>query len=246
MNKHEAQQDHDLSSVELPIRRAPVHSETHPKPAGRSQTLYPAHYGDVAQIAPETALKIFCSHMELLAKRTGDIPSANAGSHTQQTEDAARRSSVSSVSECWQETHLEGSDDEYRAMQSKVLIRKFFSKNVPPISLEDYLLRLHRYCPMSTAVYLSASSYIRRLAITENIISVTPRNVHRLVLGAIQVASKMMEDLFYPNLRVAKVGGVTAYELLKLEVNFCFLMNFELRVDADMMFREVCSDTVQL
>lgn len=119
------------------------------------------------------------------------------------------------------------------SIQHDAIARKFYSKKPPPISLEEYLMRLHRYCPMSTAVYLATSLYIFRLAVVEKIIPVTSRNVHRLVLAGLRVAMKALEDLSYPHRRFAKVGGVSETELGRLEVSFCFVTNFELRIDKE-------------
>lgn len=110
------------------------------------------------------------------------------------------------------------------------LARKFFSKKPPPISVEGYLLRLHRYCPMSTAVYLAAGSYILRLALQDRTVPVTPRTVHRLLIGVLRVAMKALEDLSYPHKRFAGVGGVSEKELAKLEITVCYLLDFDLRV----------------
>ena len=49
---------------------------------------------------------------------------------------------------------------------------------------------------------------------------------------------KALEDLSYPHRRFAKVGGVGESELGRLEVSFCFLANFELRVDEGMLWRQ--------
>lgn len=129
--------------------------------------------------------------------------------------------------------HVIGSSTESLNIQHGAITRKFYSKKPPPISVEDYLMRLHRYCPMSTAVYLATSLYIFRLAALENILPVTPRNVHRLVLAGLRVAMKALEDFSYPHRRFAKVGGVSETELGRLEVSFCFVTNFELRVDRE-------------
>lgn len=48
---------------------------------------------------------------------------------------------------------------------------------------------------------------------------------------------KALEDLSYPHRRFAKVGGVSETELSRLEVSFCFLTNFELKVDERMLWR---------
>lgn len=135
--------------------------------------------------------------------------------------------------------HIIGANTEPLHIQRGVISRKFFSKKAPPISLEEYLLRLHAYCPMSTAVYLAASLYIHRLAVIEKILPVTTRNVHRLLLAGLRVAMKALEDLSYPHARFARVGGVTEAELGKLEISFCFVTNFELRVTKEMLLSHV-------
>ena len=132
-----------------------------------------------------------------------------------------------------------GSNAQSLYVQYGAITRKFYSKKPPSIALEEYLLRLHRYCPMSTAVYLATGLYIRRLAVTERIIPVTSRNAHRLLLAGLRVAMKALEDLSYPHRRFAKVGGVSEPELGRLEVSFCFLTNFELKVDKEMLHEQV-------
>ncbi|OCT48897.1 cyclin-U2-2 [Cladophialophora carrionii] len=123
-------------------------------------------------------------------------------------------------------------------VQHGALARKFYSKRPPPISTEDYLMRMHKYCPMSTAVYLAASLYITRLAIQEKVLPVTPRNVHRLLLACLRVAMKALEDLSWPHARFSKVGGVSEGELGRLEITFCYLMDFSLKVDSAMLQNE--------
>ena len=133
--------------------------------------------------------------------------------------------------------NIVGSNMEPLYIQHGAITRKFYSKKPPPITLEEYLLRLHRYCPMSTAVYLATSLYVHRLAVNERIIPVTARNAHRLLLAGLRVAMKALEDLTYPHARFAKVGGVSEAELRRLEVSFCFLTDFELKVDEEMLHR---------
>lgn len=99
--------------------------------------------------------------------------------------------------------------------------------------------RIHRFCPLSTAVYLAASYYLHRLSITDRIIPLTRLNAHRLVLSALRIAAKTLEDLSYPHSRFAKVGGLSDLDLSRLEVSFCFLMDFELKVDRAMLENHV-------
>jgi hypothetical protein len=131
-----------------------------------------------------------------------------------------------------------GANSEAVHLQQVAIARKFFSKRPPAISLEDYLLRLQRYCPMSTAVYLAAGVYIHKVAVEERLVPVTSRTAHRLVLAALRVAMKALEDLRYPQARFAGVGGVAEAELKTLEINLCYLTDFDLQVDGEVLYRK--------
>lgn len=140
-----------------------------------------------------------------------------------------------------------GANAEPLNLQHSAITRKFYSKKPPPISIEDYLIRIHKFCPMSTGVYLATSVYIHRLAVEERAIPVTRRNCHRLLLAGLRVAMKALEDLSYPHRRFSKVGGVSENELARLEISFCFLANFELRTTKEMLLdhaltlKQICS-----
>lgn len=125
--------------------------------------------------------------------------------------------------------------DLSKRTQQDAIARRFFSKRPPPVSIDDYLLRLHRYCPMSVAVYLAAAVYIHKLGVEDKVVPVTSRTVHRLLLAALRVAMKALEDLSYPHKRFAGVGGVSEKELAKLEVSLCYLLDFGLRVTNEML-----------
>lgn len=128
-----------------------------------------------------------------------------------------------------------GENAEPLNVQHSAITRKFYSKQPPMISLEDYLMRIHSFCPMSTAVYLAASYYIHKLAVDERAIPVTRRNCHRLILAGLRVTMKALEDLHYPHSRFAKVGGVRESELARLEISFCFLTNFEFKTSKEIL-----------
>jgi hypothetical protein len=134
-----------------------------------------------------------------------------------------------------------GDNAEPLNVQHSAITRKFFSKKPPPISVEDYLMRLHQYCPMSTAVYLATSYYIHKLTVDERAIPITRRNCHRLLLAGLRVAMKALEDLSYAHSRFAKVGGVTEGELARLEISFCFLTNFEFKTSKEILLQHAIS-----
>ncbi len=222
---------------------------------------------DIFVLSPVAALKMLSKSIDSLVKLTGDVPptppirSRNASPmHSPSLGSRSRNASKENIAfsaeqkkevpetaigtpEAHQNEpiHVIGAHAEPVHIQQGAIARKFYSKRPPPISTEAYLMRMHRYCPMSTAVYLATSLYINRLATVERVIPVTPRNVHRLLLAGLRVAMKALEDLSYPHSRFAKVGGVSEVELGRLEITFCFLTNFELKVDSVMLQEEATS-----
>ncbi|KAJ5084273.1 hypothetical protein NUU61_008852 [Penicillium alfredii] len=194
---------------------------------------------EVFDITPEIALQMLCSNVENLNAQFANLDESSSHSSTPVGSEVQPEGglSINPVG-----LHCRDPDDSGQtredAFQLALLSRKFLSKKVPPIPLKDYLQRLHRYCPMSTGVFLATSLYITKMVLVEKVLHVTPKNMHRLVLSGLLVATKALEDISYPHSRIAKVGGVSELELSKLEISFCFLANFELRVDVQMLADE--------
>ncbi|KAF8538181.1 cyclin-domain-containing protein [Trichophaea hybrida] len=220
--------------------------------------------GDIFHLTPSAALTLLARYVELLVSMTGDLlptpppsnPDTQSGTYTErrncggeyyfdppncQNFDGIRiRPPMTSPAcegrfDCREASNViyhGGVDD---TTHYGIIARKFWSKSAPKIPIEDYLFRIQRFCPLSTAVYLAASYYLHRLAISDQILPLTRLNVHRLLLAALRIAAKTLEDLSYPHTRFAKVGGLSDLELSKLEVGFCFLMDFELKVDRAML-----------
>ena len=110
------------------------------------------------------------------------------------------------------------------------MARKFFSKTVPKVSLEDYVNRIQQYCPLSTGVWLAAGSYILRLCVIDKSVPLTFRTMHRLVLACLLTAMKALEDHRWPQKRFAAVGGVDEAALSRLELCVEFLLAFDLQL----------------
>ncbi|KAK3302721.1 cyclin-domain-containing protein [Chaetomium strumarium] len=131
-----------------------------------------------------------------------------------------------------------GDNSQPLNVQHSAITRRFYCRVPPPISITEYLLRIHQYCPMSTGVYLATSLYMYRLAVLERAVAVTQRNAHRLLLAGLRVAMKALDDLSYPHVRFARVGGVSEKELARLEISFCFLTGFDLAVNASILSQQ--------
>lgn len=120
-----------------------------------------------------------------------------------------------------------GAEPEY--VQRANMARKFFSKTVPKVSLEEYVNRIQQFCPLSTGVWLAAGTYIWRLCLVDKSVPLTHRTIHRLVLACVTVAMKTLEDHRWPQKRLAAVGGVDEMSLSRLELCVEFLLSFDLQ-----------------
>ena len=65
----------------------------------------------------------------------------------------------------------------------------------PRIGVAEYLARMHRYAALEPECYVVAYAYVDRAAHRRPADAVASRNVHRLLLACLLVASKVLDDL---------------------------------------------------
>ncbi|CAN0921786.1 CYCU2-1 [Linum grandiflorum] len=118
-------------------------------------------------------------------------------------------------------------------------IQIFDSSQVPDLTIQSYLERIHRYTRAGPSVYVVAYVYIDRFCQANPGFNITSRNVHRLLITTIVLASKYVEDMNYKNSYLARVGGVTTEELNRMEVDFLFMMGFKMHVNLS-VFESYC------
>lgn len=116
-------------------------------------------------------------------------------------------------------------------MDNAHLARRFSLKQSPEMSATAYLERINQYCQYSASVYLSACHYIYKLVIQWGVIVLTELNVHRLLISALRVGCKIVEDITHTQTFTAKIGGVSGKDFLMLEITLLFLLKFECHVD---------------
>lgn len=145
----------------------------------------------------------------------------------------------------------EDEDDDEDEMKNRYLanVLAFHGTNVPGISLHAYLSRVLKYCPVTNEVFLSLLVYFDRIAKKANNLKLKKKdaddseseqlfvmdsyNIHRLIILGITVSSKFFSDIFYKNLRYAKVGGLPLEELNYLELQFLLLLDFKLMITVE-------------
>lgn len=77
-------------------------------------------------------------------------------------------------------------------------ISKFHASSVPPISVRDYIQRIHHYSECSPSALVLAMVYLDRLQVRPDFY-VCSLNVHRLLMTACMLAAKFIDDHFYNN-----------------------------------------------
>ncbi|KVH89216.1 cyclin-U2-2-like [Cynara cardunculus var. scolymus] len=120
---------------------------------------------------------------------------------------------------------------------SKTMV--FDCHETPDMTIQSYLERIFRYTRAGPSVYVVAYVYIDRFCRSHPEFRITGRNVHRLLITTIMLASKYVEDMNYRNSYFARVGGITTKEMNSLELDFLFLMNFKMHVNVS-VFESYC------
>lgn len=110
----------------------------------------------------------------------------------------------------------------------------YFSVTRPAIPTKDYLRRLVTYTQSSPSAFVVMLIYMDRIARKNQRLLVTPYNMHRLLVTALTLACKMLDDRCFSNVHYAKVGGIpTTKEMNRLELQFLKYIDYSLHVNVD-------------
>ena len=112
-------------------------------------------------------------------------------------------------------------------LQKKLI---FYSREVPSISIKDYLYRINNFSEAEDNTFILALIYIDKICEIASII-LSEHNIHRILFISILVAIKYNEDIYYDNKYYAKIAGVPSKELKKMESEYLKLIKFELYVN---------------
>lgn len=109
----------------------------------------------------------------------------------------------------------------------------FNSQTAPTIPLADFLRRLHRYTQFSAECLVIAIIYIDRYNMGQPLFSLSPLNVHKLLLTALLVSTKFQDDFYYDNKAFEFAGGVNATHLHQLELELFGALDYTLFVSQE-------------
>lgn len=107
----------------------------------------------------------------------------------------------------------------------------FHALHMPSITPIEYLRRLDRYAYCSRAVFITAFYFLDKIANMKNVgLRINSLSVHRLLLTAVLLSTKVMDDVLYDNAHFAKVGGLGVKELNELELDLLKVLEFKLHI----------------
>lgn len=116
---------------------------------------------------------------------------------------------------------------------------RFNSVRVPGISIRSYIARIQQYADCSDPCYVLAFIYLDRVLQNEPNFVLSMRNVHRLLLSAVVLAIKYLDDSYASNLTYAAIGGVSLAELNTLEVEMLRLLRYSLYVSSGLYLQYI-------
>ncbi|MES1907597.1 MAG: hypothetical protein MHM6MM_000685 [Cercozoa sp. M6MM] len=112
-------------------------------------------------------------------------------------------------------------------------VTKFHALRPPSISIGDYLERIARYSCCSGECFVLSLIFVDRIIQTNQYFLVNSLNVHRLLITAVMLSAKFFDDQYFNNAFYGKVGGVPCREVNALEIEFLFMINFNLDVSPE-------------
>eukprot|EP00826_Nyctotherus_ovalis_P038040 TRINITY_DN352_c0_g1_i11.p1 TRINITY_DN352_c0_g1~~TRINITY_DN352_c0_g1_i11.p1 ORF type:complete len:166 (+),score=11.35 TRINITY_DN352_c0_g1_i11:102-599(+) len=107
----------------------------------------------------------------------------------------------------------------------------FESTEAPKVTIVEYLARIRLYTRCSDSCFALAFIYIDRVLKKNPLFGLNPRKIHRLVLSAIVVAVKYLDETCANNKAYSIVGGISVDELNFLEILLISLLELELYID---------------
>uniref|UniRef100_A0A7S0M7S4 Cyclin n=1 Tax=Cryptomonas curvata TaxID=233186 RepID=A0A7S0M7S4_9CRYP len=96
-----------------------------------------------------------------------------------------------------------------------------------------YLKRISTHCASSPYCMIAALIYLERLSQRRSSLRLTSKTIQRLLLVAVMTATKYLEDICCLNTRWAATGELTLHEINALELEFLFVIEFELSVQPE-------------
>ena len=121
-------------------------------------------------------------------------------------------------------------ENKTKKKQKNLLLKSFTNKNIPSITIKDYLIRLSKYSKVNESTIILILIYIDRVCNMKHFF-LTYFNIHKMILASFILAIKYNEESYYFMSYYSKLGGVSISELENLESEFLELIEFNLFIE---------------
>ena len=135
-------------------------------------------------------------------------------------------------------------ENKSKKSNKNILLKSFTNKNIPSISIKDYLFRLSKHAKVNESTIILILIYIDRIC-KMNHFFLTYYNIHKMILAAFILAIKYNEEIYYSMVFYSKLGGVSVSELKNLESEFLILISYKLFVETK-LFDKYYNDLMSL
>uniref|UniRef100_A0A6U4VYC2 Cyclin n=1 Tax=Hemiselmis andersenii TaxID=464988 RepID=A0A6U4VYC2_HEMAN len=129
---------------------------------------------------------------------------------------------------------------EERIEHNDALVLAPGSRFLMNITIKDYMKRIEKYSNASPCCYVVGLIFLERLKRSkkqcegkENGPLLTSATYQRLVVTAIMVAAKFLDDYYHSNKHWALIAGLPTKELNELEVNFLDQLGYRLHIQRE-------------
>jgi len=129
-----------------------------------------------------------------------------------------------------EETHQTPMVRAQAQAEEKPTVTRFHAQTIPGITIQAYLERVTKLCKVSNEATLVAVGQVLFIHRYTVILDVNRYSIHRLLLTALRIATKIMDDQHYDNASFAAVGGITTAEMNLLEIELLFALQFGFHV----------------
>jgi hypothetical protein len=116
------------------------------------------------------------------------------------------------------------------SFEQRISPLELFEGEKAPVKASSYVKRIMKYGGLSPCCFVVGMIYLERLKEIIPSLCLTSTNFQRLFLVAIMEAAKFLDDFYFSNKHWAEVGGITTQEINALELEFLFLLEFDLNI----------------
>jgi len=119
------------------------------------------------------------------------------------------------------------------SLMRRSTLHEFESQSVCTLSASEFLSRIMRYGKCSPCCAVVGLIYLQRIKKKVPRACITSRNLQRLLLVAVMLANKFLDDLYFSNKHWAKIGGLSLQEINGLELTILRLLDWRMQVSRE-------------